>query len=137
MCKKQIGRRNITDEQRTVLIGEAYKAQKLSKGGDRKSEDFSKGHFDPLKSPDSTAKKIARNFGIGEQTVKRAEQFLDGLNAAEEVVPGFKVLYLGVFSTRAASSQPIIQVFLAAFFRIITRIFGALFTVRYGVRFGF
>ena len=35
MCKKQIGRRNITDEQRTVLIGEAYKAQKMSKGGDR------------------------------------------------------------------------------------------------------
>lgn len=35
MCHNQLGRRNVTDEQKTVLIGEAYKAQKMSVGGDR------------------------------------------------------------------------------------------------------
>ena len=89
MCKKQIGRRNITDEQRTVLIGEAYKAQKLSRGGDRKTENFSNGQNDHLKNSMITAQMIASDFGVGEKTVRRAEQFLDGLNAAEEVFPGF------------------------------------------------
>lgn len=131
MCKKQIGRRNITDEQRTVLIGEAYKAQKLSIGGDRGTDHDASGKFsaspqnEDLRKRQKTASKIAEQFGVGKSTVERAEQFLDGLNAAEEVVPGFKVLYLGVFSTCAASSQPIIQVFSAAFFRIITCIFEA------------
>lgn len=32
ICCNQLGRRNITDEQKTVLIGEAYKAQKMSQG---------------------------------------------------------------------------------------------------------
>ena len=30
--RNQLGRRNITDEQRTYLIGEAYRAQKMTKG---------------------------------------------------------------------------------------------------------
>ena len=33
MCKKQLGRRNLTDEQRTVLIGKMYEARKKSVGG--------------------------------------------------------------------------------------------------------
>lgn len=96
MCKKQIGRRNITDEQRTVLIGEAYKAQKLSIGGDRGTDHDASGkfsaspHFEDLRKRQKTASKIAEQFGVGKSTVERAEQFLDGLNAAEEVVPGFK-----------------------------------------------
>ena len=90
MCKKQIGRRNITDEQRTVLIGEAYKAQKLSRGGDRKSEGFSSPQNEDLKNRKiRTSDMVASAFGVGKATVERAEQFLDGLNAAEEVVPGF------------------------------------------------
>lgn len=91
MCRNQVGRRNITPEQRTVLIGEAYKAMKLSRGGDRKSENFSKDQNGPLKNPKmKTSQKIAKSFNVGEQTVKRAERFLDGLNAAEDVIPGFK-----------------------------------------------
>ena len=94
MCKNQIGRRNISDEQRTVLIGEAYKAQKLSvgnpgiRGDDGKYQCAQNGHIGSrLKR---TADKIAKDFSVGKETVKRAEHFLDGLNAAEEVVPGFK-----------------------------------------------
>ena len=93
MCKNQIGRRNISDEQRTVLIGEAYKAQKKTVGasvgnGNAKKQCAQNGHIESR--PNRTADKIAKDFSVGKETVKRAEQFLDGLNAAEEVVPGFK-----------------------------------------------
>ena len=101
MCRNQLGRRNITDEQKTALIGEAYKAQKMTQGGERGTQrNEETGKFTardqngPLreekKKYDNTAQKIADDFSIGEQTVKRAERFLDGLNEADKVSPGIK-----------------------------------------------
>ena len=89
MCRNQLGRRNITDEQKTTLIGEAYKAQKMTAGGDRRSKDFSSRQNDALKS-ERTRNIVARDFGVGTKTVERAEWFLDGLNEAERVSPGIK-----------------------------------------------
>ena len=37
ICKNQLGRRNLTPEQRKYLIGKQYEAEKQSNGGDRKS----------------------------------------------------------------------------------------------------
>ena len=85
MCRNQLGRRNITDEQKTVLIGEAYKAQKLTQGGDRKSS----AQNEHLKNQ-RTSEVVAKDFGVGKETVKRAEHFVDGLNEAEKVFPGIK-----------------------------------------------
>ena len=94
MCRNQLGRRNITDEQKTALIGEAYKAQKMTAGGDRRSDNFSKGQNGLLKKYENTAQKIADDFGVGEQTVKRAEHFIDSLNEAEKVSPGIKAAHM-------------------------------------------
>lgn len=95
MCRNQLGRRNVTDEQKTVLIGEAYKAQKMTQGGDRGTERDISGKF--TASPQSgdlrngkTKNIIAKQFGVGGTTVERAEHFLDGLNEAEKVSPGIK-----------------------------------------------
>ena len=91
MCRNQLGRRNITDEQKTALIGEAYKAQKLSQGNH--AERGSDGKYLSALNEHlggRTAEKIAKDFGVGKETVKRAEQFLDGLNEAEKVSPGIK-----------------------------------------------
>ncbi len=90
MCWNQLGRRNITDEQKTALIGEAYRAQKLTRGGDRRSEEFSKGQNGPLKEYDNNAQRVADAFKVGEKTVKRAEHFVDGLDEAEKVSPGIR-----------------------------------------------
>lgn len=46
------------------------------------------------KEPIITAQKIAKQFNVGRATVERAEYFVDGLNAAEEVSPGFKTAIL-------------------------------------------
>ena len=37
ICKNQLGRRNLTPEQKKYLIGKQYEAEKCSNGGDRKS----------------------------------------------------------------------------------------------------
>lgn len=82
MYKKQLGRRNLTDEQRTVLIGKMFEARKNLHGGDRKSKDQN----GPLIKGD-TAQAIADEIGVGRNTVKRAEKFAKGLDKIAEVSP--------------------------------------------------
>lgn len=96
MCCNQLGRRNVTEKQKAALIGEAYKAQKMTRGSNNqyvqaKSE---KAQTELFHNANPTATKIAKDFGVARETVKRAEHFLDGLNAAEEVSPGFKTAIL-------------------------------------------
>lgn len=94
MCRNQLGRRNVTDEQKTVLIGEAYKAQKMTQGaadgfrGNQHTKVVSgqSGDLPKLKTRDI----VAKEFGVGAKTVERAEHFLDGLNEANKVSPGIK-----------------------------------------------
>lgn len=92
MCRNQLGRRNLTDVQRTLLIGEAYRAQKMTQGTNNqyvqaKSENRQNGGF---QRDTSTAKIVAKDFGVGSRTVERASCFVDGLDAAEAVSAGFK-----------------------------------------------
>lgn len=82
MYKNQLGRRNLTDEQRTYMIGKMYEARKKSHGGDRKSSDQS-GHLIKPK----TRKAMAKELGVGEGTVQRAEHFKDGIDALREISP--------------------------------------------------
>lgn len=95
MCRNQLGRRNITDEQKTALIGEAYKAQKMTHGGNTQrahdeSGKFTTSHQNEDLRPTKTKDVIAKQFGVGSSTVERAEQFVDGLNEADKVSPGIK-----------------------------------------------
>lgn len=86
MYRKQLGRRNLTDEQRTVLIGKMFEARKKTRGSNNqyiqaKSE---KDQNDTFHSGD-TAQTIANELGIGRQTVKRAEKFSKGIDILSEV----------------------------------------------------
>jgi hypothetical protein len=45
---------------------------------------------DNLKKSGKTKTKIAKDFSVGTSTVERAEHYVDGLNAADEVSPGFR-----------------------------------------------
>lgn len=84
ILKNQLGRRNITNEQRLRLIGQMQENRKQSRGGDRKSEE-SKVQNEPLMK--STAAQIAKEVGVSESTVKRAEKFSKGIDAIQEVSP--------------------------------------------------
>lgn len=91
MCRTQLGRRNLTDEQRTYLIGKQYEAQKMTQGTNNqyvqaKSE---KDKIGPFHSG-ATAEKISKEIGVPAPTVKKASFYARGLDAAEEVSPGIK-----------------------------------------------
>lgn len=87
MYKKQLGRRNLTEEQRTVLIGQMALARMKSHGGDRKSKDFSSGQIGTLKKQERTRDVIAKELGVGARTVDRAVQFAKGVDALRESNP--------------------------------------------------
>ena len=91
ICKNQLGRRNLTPEQKKYLIGKQYEAEKSAKGGDRKSKvSQSTGQNGPLIDEHPTRKRIAAENGVNDSFVKRAEQFSKGVDAAEKAVPGIR-----------------------------------------------
>jgi len=91
ICKNQLGRRNLTPEQKKVLIGTQYKMEKASHGGDRKA-DTPKSSYqnDNLIEQERTSARIARENGVSQISVIRAEKYVDGVDAAEEISPGIK-----------------------------------------------
>ena len=91
ICKNQLGRRNLTPQQKKYLVGQRYKAEKQIHGGDRKSEQAkSSSQNGNLISPLKTCERIAEETNTSKNYVIRAEHFSDGIDAAEEVLPGIK-----------------------------------------------
>lgn len=91
ICKNQLGRRNLTHQQKKYLIGKQYDSEKASHGGDRKSEEVkSNGQNDQMIFDQTTAKRIAEENGIGEKTVRRAAQYSRAVDLADEVEPGIR-----------------------------------------------
>ena len=91
ICKNQLGRRNLTPQQKKYLIGQRYDAEKKTHGGDRKSNlPESSGQNDHLIAAQKTRERIASETGTSESYVKRADQYAKGVDAAEEVLPGIK-----------------------------------------------
>ena len=62
ICKNQLGRRNLSPERKKFLLGKEYESR--------------------------TCQRIASEHGVGEKTVRRAEKYSQGIDAAEEAVPG-------------------------------------------------
>ncbi len=91
ICKNQLGRRNLTPQQKKYLIGQRYEAEKLAHGGDRKSSDAkSSGQIGHLIEDKSTRAHIASETHTSEGYVQRANHYARGVDAAEEVLPGIK-----------------------------------------------
>jgi hypothetical protein len=75
MLDNQLGRRNITPEQKDYLIGKKYENEKQREGRPNKFEQKLGNNF-----PVSTAQKIAEEFGISDRQVKNNEQFSKGVD---------------------------------------------------------
>lgn len=92
ICKNQLGRRNLTPEQKKYLVGKQYEAEKRSHG----ANDGFRGNQHELVSAGKrhlptgtqTCKRIAKDNGVGKTYVKDAELYAKGIDAAEEAVPG-------------------------------------------------
>lgn len=88
IIKNQLGRRNITNEQRLRLIGQMQENRKKAVGehkGNQYSEKMERGQNEPI--PIRTAEAIAKEVGVSESTVKRAEKFSKGIDAIQDVSP--------------------------------------------------
>ena len=94
MLLNQLGRRNLNEMQITALRGMLYKARKASHGDNASRGDdgkyLSSQNGNTGGKPERVSERLADQLGVGKNTIIRAEHFVDGLDAAEAVVPGFK-----------------------------------------------
>ena len=89
MYKNQLGRRNLTEQQRKYMIGKMYEARKKSIGGNGSNQytyeqipqnaEIAKGI--------GTSRAIAKELGINHATVERAEKFANVVDSVREESP--------------------------------------------------
>jgi 16S rRNA G966 N2-methylase RsmD len=77
----QLGRRNLTDEQRTYIIGKRYLIMKKSSRG-FEDRNLSEGQF-----VQRTSEQICSSVGLNERTVRRAADFAEVVDKIRKVKP--------------------------------------------------
>lgn len=95
ICNNQLGRRNLTPENKKYLIGKRYDAEKLSYGSVeritvKKNKSCPSSQNGNLGTGMKTCERIAEETGTSKNYVLRADEFAKGVDAAEEAVPGIK-----------------------------------------------
>lgn len=92
IIKNALGTRNLTEMQITDLRGRLLKSRKKRVGEHRGNQytnaELPKKQGVPNKY--GTAGIIAQELGVSHATIEDAGRFVDGLDAAEAIVPGFK-----------------------------------------------
>lgn len=89
MYRKQLGRRNLSDEQKKYMIGKMYEARKqhvgnhAERGADGRYLSDQNGHL----GGKTTRESLANELGVGEGTVQRAEKFAKGVDAINNEFP--------------------------------------------------
>lgn len=79
VIKMQLGRRNLTDEQRSYYRGKLYSNEKQEHGGNTghsNNSETASGQNDHLK----TAERIAKNEGVSPKTIRRDAEFAEGVD---------------------------------------------------------
>ena len=91
ICKNQLGRRNLSDEQKAYLLGKRYSAEKQNeKQRDENGRFAPGGQNDHPEKKLKTSERIAKEIGKSEKHVRRAEQYAQALDLADNVCPGIK-----------------------------------------------
>ena len=98
ICNNQLGRRNLTPENKKYLVGKRYEAEKMAHGSTKRfeanNEDSSpsgqNGHLENSEKNSKTRIKVAKETGTSPGYVRHADDFAKGVDAAEEVEPGIK-----------------------------------------------
>ncbi len=97
MYKKQLGRRNLTEEQKAYMVGKMYEARKKSVGaqeGHAGRNQHTVANVDKMSESatrreqrNGTAGEIGKEIGVDGRTVRRAEKFAKGVDALRESSP--------------------------------------------------
>ena len=115
ICKNQLGRRNLTPEQKKFLIGKQYSVEHRKPGGNGNNQHTAAAkktvpeelcQFDtipPAASEASVRRQIAERNNVSESYVARSEKFMRGVEIMEQMVPGMQEKILsGQFKVRDA-----------------------------------
>ena len=95
ICKNQLGRRNLSPEQKRYLLGKQYeaekKAAKIFRGNQYTLAKKSGGdHGDNHHSGKKTCDRIAEENGVSRASVLRARHYTKGIDIADTLSPGIK-----------------------------------------------
>ena len=95
ICKNQLGRRNLSPEQKRYLLGKQYesekKAEKIFHGNQYTLAKKSGGsHDDTHHSGKKTCERIAEENGVSRASVLRARHYTKGIDIADTLSPGIK-----------------------------------------------
>ena len=115
ICKNQLGRRNLTPEQKKFLIGKQYSVEHRKPGGNGNNQHTAAAKktaqeelcqndtIPPTSAEASIRKQIAERNKVSESYVVRSEKFMRGVEIMEEMMPGMKEKILsGQFKVRDA-----------------------------------
>ena len=117
ICCNQLGRRNLTPEQKKFLMGKQYDAEKQAEGfhGNQHtvpavSAGVQNEHQQPA---EKTCERIARENHVSASSVRRAALFAQGVDLADKLCPGIRLqVFRGVLNVpdalfeRLAKAQP-------------------------------
>lgn len=94
ICKHQLGRRNLTPEQKKFLMGKQYDAEKQADGfhGNQHTRPVPSAgaQNEHQQTSEKTCERIARENHISASAVRRAALFAAGVDLAEELCPGIR-----------------------------------------------
>ena len=115
ICKNQLGRRNLTPEQKKFLIGKQYSVEHRKPGGNGNNQHTAAAKktapeelcqidtIPPTSAEASVRKQIAERNNVSESYVARSEKFMRGVEIMEQMMPGTKEKVLsGQFKVRDA-----------------------------------
>ena len=115
ICKNQLGRRNLTPEQKKFLIGKQYSVEHRKPGGNGNNQ-YTAAAKEPIQEElcqidtipptsveASIRKQIADRNNVSESYVVRSEKFMRGVEIMDQMMPGTKEKILsGQFKVRDA-----------------------------------
>jgi site-specific DNA-methyltransferase (adenine-specific)/modification methylase len=84
VLRNQLARRNLTDEQRALVLGRYYNTLKLAPH--RPSTDNAV-NLTAFSGSSATARQLGETFGVGEKTVRRAGEFAEVVDVLAEIEP--------------------------------------------------
>ena len=115
ICKNQLGRRNLTPEQKKFLIGKQYSVEHRKPSGNGNNQYTATTQeavqeelcqidtIPPTSAEASIRKQIAERNNVSESYVVRSEKFMRGVQIMDQMIPGMQEKILsGQFKVRNA-----------------------------------
>ena len=94
ICKNQLGRRNLTPEQKKFLVGKQYDAEKQADGFHGNQHTLpapsAGAQSEHQQIAEKTCERIARENNVSASSVRRAALFAKGVDLAEDLCPGIR-----------------------------------------------